>query len=244
MAFVHGRTADVYIDGIDWTCYLNQASASNSVEAAETTTFCKDSKTYIPGLADGTISISGFFDSTADAAIVTKLQSATNPVVTLIYGGNGTLTAGLPVTTGAGVVTSLETSASVGDVISMSAELQGSDWVRSGRLIGLGTTASATGNEATSHNNGAATSNGGYATLHIHTNTRGTTGVTYLLEDSADNNTFLPISGASFTVSGLSGTTEAQRITFSGTVRQYVRLAWTISGGSGNAKAVASYVRL
>lgn len=246
MAFTHGRSTAIYIDGIDYSCYLNQVSNSISIETGETTTFCKDSKTYIPGLADGTISLSGLFDGTPDADVASKLQATTNPIATIVYGGANSAphTIGTPVATGAGVLTSYEVSSSVGDVISMSAEIQGTDWVRTGRLIGSGSAISATGNEASADDYGAtSTTNGGYATLHVFANTRNAN-VQFSLEDSADNITFAPISGASaFTVTS-AASTGAQRVAITGTIRRYTRLAWTVSPGTGSIQAVASIVRL
>lgn len=131
MAFVHGRDAYIAVadsGGVlrDISAYCDQVSLSISVESAETTVFTKDSKTYVPGLRDQTISISGKFDSTVDGYLSGILQSASREFAygptgnqTPKYSGNGTA---------CGVVlTSYEISAGVGDVITFSAELQITD---------------------------------------------------------------------------------------------------------------------
>lgn len=70
MAFVHGKGGVFKIDNAagtlqTLTAYLDQWSISNSVDMAETTTLGSEVKTYLSGQSDATISISGFYDSTA-----------------------------------------------------------------------------------------------------------------------------------------------------------------------------------
>ena len=67
MAFKHGKNTGVLVDAANLTAFFNDASASQDVETAETTTFGNSAKTYIIGLADGTMSLSGMFDGDADA---------------------------------------------------------------------------------------------------------------------------------------------------------------------------------
>lgn len=70
MAFVHGKGGVFKVDdsaGVlqTLTTYVDQWSISNSVDMAETTTMGSEAKTYLSGQSDATISVSGFFDSTA-----------------------------------------------------------------------------------------------------------------------------------------------------------------------------------
>lgn len=131
MAFAHGRDAYFAVadsGGVlrDISAYCDSLSLSTSIESAETTAFTKDSKTYIPGLRDQTISASGKFDATLDGYLNGILQVASREFVygptgnqTPKYSGNGTA---------CGVVlTSYEISSPVGDVITFSAEFQITD---------------------------------------------------------------------------------------------------------------------
>ena len=84
MAFVHGKSATFKLDNssgtlVDYSTYLNDVSLSRSIETAETTTFnvSGSAKTYIVGLTDATFSISGLFDSAADATLAGVLGFAT-----------------------------------------------------------------------------------------------------------------------------------------------------------------------
>lgn len=70
MAFVHGKGGIFKIDNSagtlqTLTAYLDQWSISQTVDVAETTTMGSEVKTYLSGQSDGTISISGLYDSTA-----------------------------------------------------------------------------------------------------------------------------------------------------------------------------------
>jgi len=128
VAFVHGKSAVFKLDNssgslVDYSSYLNDVSLSRSIEAAETTTFgvSGSAKTYIVGLTDGTFSVSGLFDATADGTLAGVLgQSAT---LSFEYGPAGS-TAGLVKYTGECIMTSYDVSASVGDAVQASADFQ------------------------------------------------------------------------------------------------------------------------
>lgn len=128
MAFGHGKNAVFKLDDSggtlrDLSSYINEASMPRSIETAETTTFgvSGGSKTYITGLNDTTISVSGLFDATADGYLAGVLgQSAT---LSFEYGPLGS-TGGYVKYSGECIMTSYEVSSSVGDVVSASAQFQ------------------------------------------------------------------------------------------------------------------------
>ena len=126
MAFVHGKSAAFKLDNaagslVDYSAYLEEVSMPRSIETAETTTFGSSAKSYITGLSDATISISGKFDSAADATLVAVLGQAAT--LSFEYGPAGS-TAGLIKYSGECIMTSYEIGASVGDVVTASVELQ------------------------------------------------------------------------------------------------------------------------
>jgi len=105
---------------------LNEISMPREIETAETTAFGNADKTYITGLADATISLSGMFDATVDAMItgdIANLKSGSVSSLSFEYGPSGS-TSSLPKFTGAALITSYEISSPVGDVITYSLELQ------------------------------------------------------------------------------------------------------------------------
>jgi len=67
MAFLHGKGTAVVFNQSDLSSYFNDATITRTVETAETTAFGASSKTYIVGLQDGTVSLSGMFDGSAGA---------------------------------------------------------------------------------------------------------------------------------------------------------------------------------
>jgi hypothetical protein len=108
---------------VDYSAYLNDVSLSRSIETAETTTFgvSGSAKTYIVGLSDATFSISGLFDSAADATLAGVLGFATP--LNFNYGPAGS-TAGLIKYTGTCIMTGYNISASVGDAVQATADFQ------------------------------------------------------------------------------------------------------------------------
>ena len=130
MAFVHGKKAYFAIDtssggslgAIDG--FLNDVSLSRGFDTAETTTFGNDSKTYLIGLQDTTISCSGFFDSTLDGYIAAHL-AATDTTISFEFRANeGSVSATNPKFTGECFITSYDISPAVGDTVPISIEFQ------------------------------------------------------------------------------------------------------------------------
>ena len=128
MAFVHGKSAVFKLDNassslVDYSPYLNDVSLSRSIETAETTTFgvAGSAKTYIVGLSDATFSISGLFDSAADATLAGVLGFAT--ALEFEYGPAGS-TGGFVKYTGTCLMTGYNISASVGDAVQATADFQ------------------------------------------------------------------------------------------------------------------------
>jgi predicted secreted protein len=128
MPFAHGKSAVFKLDNaggtlVDYSAYLNSIQMPRSIATAETTTFgvTGSAKTFIVGLSDATISLSGLFDSAADATLAGVLaQSAT---LTFEYGPTGS-TAGMVKYTGECIMTSYQIQAAVGDAVQASVDCQ------------------------------------------------------------------------------------------------------------------------
>ena len=76
MAFKHGKDSKVFINNSDFSTYFNSVDVARTADVAESTTFGNSSKTYITGNKDGTFTVTGFFDATADATIQPLLGGA------------------------------------------------------------------------------------------------------------------------------------------------------------------------
>lgn len=226
--FRHGKRTVVLLNGTDMSPFLNEATQTHEIETAETTTFSDNDKTYITGLADGTISTSGLFDGTANASndVLSGAIGQEDNTFTVLPEG---ATAGARSIIANGQLTSYEVSSPVGDVVAISAEVQADGGLFSGRalnpLTNTGTSAS-----LASVNDGAATSGGGLFNLHVVANTRDGAS-TIRVQHSADNATWADL--VTFTVVSAS-ITSGESITSTGTVNQYLRAAHTLAGSSGS----------
>jgi hypothetical protein len=105
----------------DISAFVNNVDFPETADVAETTTLGDSSKSYIVGLKDATISISGLWDSTLDAILgVVVGQSAT---LSYEYSPEGTGSGKIKYT-GECILTSYSQSSPVGDVVGFSADLQ------------------------------------------------------------------------------------------------------------------------
>jgi hypothetical protein len=66
--FVHGKGTKVYLDEFEMTTYFNSADVTFNNETAEITAFGATSKSYLLGLADGTLSMSGLWNQETDGS--------------------------------------------------------------------------------------------------------------------------------------------------------------------------------
>lgn len=126
MAFVHGKSAVFKLDNssgnlVDYSAFLEDISFPRSIETAETTTFGSSAKSYITGLTDATVSLSGKFDATADATLAAVIGQATP--LDFEYGPAGSTVTFIKYS-GTCIMTSYEVSATVGDVVTATVELQ------------------------------------------------------------------------------------------------------------------------
>ena len=134
MAFTHGKDSVFKLDNAsgsltDISTYVNNVDFPETADVSETTTLGADNKTYIAGLKDATISLSGLWDATADAIFGQVVgQSAT---LSYEYSPEGTASGKIKYT-GEAILTSYSISSPVGDAVGYSADLQVSGAVTRG----------------------------------------------------------------------------------------------------------------
>ena len=122
--FAHGKSTDFALDATGGTSRslantLTDVSFPQSIDTAETTAFGSTNKSYIVGLKDTTISVSGLWDATIDGYL-----SGTEPASrSFIYGPAGS-TGGNVKYTGEAIMTNYSVSNPVGDVVTYSVDLQ------------------------------------------------------------------------------------------------------------------------
>jgi hypothetical protein len=122
--FAHGKSTDFAIDDTGGTSRnisdtLTDVSFPQTIDTAETTAFGSSNKSYIVGLKDTTISVSGIWDATVDGYL-----SGTEPASrSFIFGPAGS-TGGNVKYTGEAIMTNYSQSNPVGDVVSFTADFQ------------------------------------------------------------------------------------------------------------------------
>jgi hypothetical protein len=124
--FRHGKSTVFKVDNsggtlTDISNTLTDVGFPQTVDTAETSTFGSSAKSYVVGLTDSSLSISGNFDATVDAHLAGVLGQAAS--LSFEYGPEGS-TAGYVKYTGEAYLTSYEKSGAIGDVVSYSAEFQ------------------------------------------------------------------------------------------------------------------------
>ena len=134
MAFVHGKSSVFKLDNAsgsltDISAFVNNVDFPETADVAETSVLGAANKTYIVGLKDATISLSGLFDATADAIFGAVVgQTAT---LSFEYSPEGTASGKIKYT-GECILTNYAMSSPVGDVVAYSADLQVSGAVTRG----------------------------------------------------------------------------------------------------------------
>jgi hypothetical protein len=227
--FRHGKRTAVLLNGTNMSPFLNEATQTQEIETAETTTFADTDKTYITGLADGTISTSGLFDSTAGAsdAVLSGLIGQEDNTFTVLPEGP---TAGARSVIANGQLTSYEVSSPVGDVVAISAEVQADGGLFSGVALNPLDIVSASAGTTASVDNTTATSNGLLANLHVTANDRDGA-ATFKVQHSPDGSAWADL--VTFTSVSASATV-GESITSTGTVNRYLRGTYSLAGASGS----------
>jgi len=223
LAFGHGKNVDVYINGYDLTAYFNSFESSGTADTVETTTFSKNSKTYIPGNKDANLSMEGFFDGASDVVdeVLQAALGSSRAEITWYPQGDAAGNYGYG-------FSAIETNYTVKGTIDDATKIAASAQSKTGKervlsLHALGAESDVNW-EGAVQDNGAGTSNGGSAYLHVMAAT-GT--IEVKIQHSSDNFSVDTEDLATFTA--VTGRT-SERITFAGIVKQYVRGYATIAG--------------
>tara|TARA_Y100001973_G_scaffold76386_1_gene111661 strand:+ start:488 stop:898 length:411 start_codon:yes stop_codon:yes gene_type:complete len=134
MAFVHGKNSVFKLDNAsgsltDISAFVNNVDFPETADVAESSVLGSSNKTYLVGLRDASISITGIFDATVDAILGAVVgQTAT---LSYEYSPEGTASGKIKYT-GEAILTNYALSSPVGDVVAYSADLQCSGAVTRG----------------------------------------------------------------------------------------------------------------
>lgn len=140
MAFGRGGKGKLLVDSaagapVDITLFVDSVEWGDfSTETNETTTFGTDNKTFMPGLTEGAVSITGKFDAATGGPDVTLRGLRGLGPLTVEWQPEGA-GAGKPFRRVEAILTSYVTSAPVGEIITYSADWQVSGAETSGALV-------------------------------------------------------------------------------------------------------------
>ena len=123
--FRHGKSAVFKITDSgatlrDISNVVNEVTMPRSIETGETTSFGASAKSYVTGLSDATMSVSGTWDATVDGYLAGLVGS---DATAFEYGPEGSASTRIKFT-GNAILTSYEVGSPVGDVVTFSAEFQ------------------------------------------------------------------------------------------------------------------------
>lgn len=217
MAFIHGKSGSILLGPFNLSGYSRQFSTVQEQDLHDVSVYGDSSRDYILGLKRGSVTISGLFEPTdnlQDEQLVAALSASTaralsvSPQATTL--GNVAYTASSRIQT-------YNHETPFDDLITWSADAEtDSDTILVGHWLHA-LTAETAGVTTSSVDNGAASTAGGRANLHV-TAWSGTS-ATVKIQDSADNSSWADL----LTFSTVSATT-SESVSISGTVRRYARV--------------------
>lgn len=231
MAFLHGKSATILLGRRSLSEFLNEVSIARTVETGETTNFrAAGFKTFVSGLQDAALSLSGMFDGSASAvdetlraAFSSDLKDAVS--VSPEFEKVGAIAYLVDAHTG-----SYDVTTPVGDVVSVSSDIQADGRIDRGVFLTTETPISVS-SFSPSFDNGVGSSNGVVAHLHVTANNRDGT-IIAKVQHSVDDISFVDL--VTFTTVPTS-TTVTQRSVVSGTINRFLRADYTVAGSTGSA---------
>jgi hypothetical protein len=131
MGAIHGKGTYVAFDDasgalVPLSAYFKQAGANRSIDTAESSTFSQSAKTYVLGMNDETVDISGNFDPTLHThmtLLMAALDDGSLDACTVVVGPAGNAV-GKPMTQRECLVKSYNWSASNSDVVTAAISFQ------------------------------------------------------------------------------------------------------------------------
>ncbi|MCI0544307.1 MAG: hypothetical protein L0Z49_07645, partial [Actinobacteria bacterium] len=220
-----------------------------SMDAAETTTFRKNDKTYIVGLRDVTVNLSGLFASSGSTGAGAStdadgmaeyfdgaLGGSTRQAITILpdstaIGGRALLMVGDAM--------AWDVSAPVSDVVSAEVEFQGSEGYRGGRILRYQVASTSTGAQSAvdSGLTNGGSSGGGVGHLHVTAVSSTFGSATFKIQHSTSGSTWADL----ITFTAATART-FQRSTVAGTIKEQVRSTLSSYTGTAGADSITATI--
>ena len=234
MAFKHGKDTKVFINNTEFSSYFNSVDSTQTADVAESTTFGNLAKTYISGNKDGTMTITGFFDATADDTLQPLLGGADMIISVGIDGLDATDSCIF----GQGNINNYGVSSPVGDIVATSLDIQADSGIYSGTVLENSTVTTTT--TGTARDNTLSTSNGGAGFLIVTAKSGTSPTLDAKIQHSADNTTYVDL--VTFT-QATAETSEVKLVDEGTTVNRYLKAILTVGGSTPSFTAIIGFGR-
>lgn len=236
MAFRSAQSARIYVGHLRASAYARSGASSAKFDMHDVTTLDDEEQAFIPGHDTSTFDLSGPLDTDATSNgqydAITDLQTATTatPITYMPLGTDGAAWLIEAWQTTIDVTSSAQSTADW----TMTAQTTGqTDY--NGAILENATTVT-TDTDGTTVDNGAATTNGGYAHLHV-TAYSGLTSDAIIIEGSTTG----AFAGEETTIVTFASVTAigSERVAATGTVPRYLRVADNVTGTGSITRLVA-----
>lgn len=231
MTFINANNAQVCVGQYDLTSYFTSVNPSLSQAMLDSTVFGDTGNKFTPGVSNGLISATGFYDdfaagSTADNVLISILNLSPAPIVSAAPQG---FAVGNRVYMLQAHVKNYNLSIKAGALIGNMADWQSTDGLDAGVSLHALTAETVSTNTA-SVDNSAPSTNGGVAFIHATLMT-GTPSVVVKIQHSANNSTWGDI--VVFSAIGATPSTSERIVVAKGTtILRYLRVISTFTGGT------------
>jgi hypothetical protein len=249
MGFVFGTNTRAWMDGKQAACVINELTQEAELDEAEVTTLCSTLKDYIPGLAEVTIELEGYFDTdtvapatTMEALFHSKIDSGEVFPITFAPDGGGTIGDGVYMMNGFLQEYTIENT--VDEAAAVEATFRCSSALARGLVLHTDDTArTVTGDHgdapsATTVDNTTSSSDGGIGVLHVSAVSGTTPTLVVKIQHSADGTTW-----ADLITFSSQNAINGEYQTVSGTVNRYLRAQWTIGGTTPSFNFTVAFKR-
>lgn len=227
MTFKAGRLGEIWLNGVDVSGYFNQAFFEAKVDVANVTTFKSQWKSYIPGLAHSMLSAAGFYDSSEADKVRSTLQAAIGQAT---YSPAGSVAIGDQARLLNINSSSYHTGSKTHDAVTLGWQAMSTAPVGMGVCLaplvsyGVGAAVALGGDGVLTS---LQTTTGAVAHLHVTAMTGGDTHTFKFQDATTIGGAYTDIaSGAFVNVTAIG----SQRLVIPGTIRQFVRLMYTVAG--------------
>jgi len=238
MAKESGLNVRLYVEGKDMSGSANALSGAGYSQAMlETTPLNTSAATRITGLADGTLSVNGYFDTSDDAPWAEdsgKLPSSDAVVLVALSSAVGDPSVGMNAKEG-----EFNVSRSSGSAISITSSFSGNGMGGEfGEMLTAHDDTHSSAGAGTEVDSGASSSSGGAGYVQVISLGSGSV-VVNLQESTSSGGSYSNF--MTFSTVAAAAAPSAERVTMEGTVQRYIKVVTT--GTFSNAKIAVAFAR-